>query len=168
MKSQAKLSIIVAAAENGIIGHDGDMPWRLASDMAHFKATTKGKPVLMGRKTWESLFVQPLPGRANLVLSRSADYVADGAEVFTGLEAMIARGRELADEEAMIIGGESLYRAALPLCDRVYLTKVAASPEGDTGFAALDPARWRLLSQQPFPASEKDDFAFVTQVYERG
>lgn len=169
MKPQARLSIIVAAAMNNVIGYDGDMPWRLASDMAHFKRITAGKPVLMGRKTWQSLFVQPLPGRANLVLSRDVDLAAKGAVVFNDLAAMIAKGKELAgvDGEAIIIGGGVLYEATLPLCDRVYLTRVHASPAGDTFFPELNQNKWRLLQQQPYPVSDKDDHAFVTQVFDR-
>jgi len=167
MKSQTRLSMIVAAARNDVIGQNGDMPWRLASDMAHFKRITAGKPVLMGRKTWESLFVQPLPGRDNLVLSRNANYSAAGALVFTDLQAMIERGLALADDEAIIIGGETLYRASLPFCDRVYLSRVDAAPDGDTFFPKLDEEVWSLMQENSYPASDKDDHAFVTQVFER-
>jgi dihydrofolate reductase len=169
MKPQVRLSIIVAAATNNVIGKDGDMPWRLSSDMAHFKRITAGKPVLMGRKTWQSLFVQPLPGRENLVLSRDIVFEAKGAVVFSDLEAMINKGKELTgvDGEAVIIGGGVLYEAALPLCDRVYLTRVNASPEGDTFFPELEQKQWRLVQQQPYPAGDKDDHAFVTQIFDR-
>ncbi len=169
MDGQSRLSILVAAAENDVIGKDGQMPWHLPSDLAHFKRISLGKPVLMGRKTWESLFVQPLPGRPNLVLSRNAAYQADGAEVFTDLDEMIARGRALAGAggEAIIIGGETLYRAALAKCDRVYMSRVAAWPDGDTFFPKLDDAKWRLCAQQPYPITDKDDHAFVTQMFER-
>ncbi|PHR59268.1 MAG: dihydrofolate reductase [Robiginitomaculum sp.] len=159
--------MIVAAGQNNVIGQNGVMPWRLRSDLAHFKRVTSGKPVLMGRKTWASLFVQPLPGRDNLVLSRNADFAAKGAKVFRDLNAMIAHARGLDTKEAIIIGGETLYRAALPLCDRVYLTKVDASPDGDTFFPELAETEWRLVSQQPYPATDKDDHAFVCQVFER-
>ncbi|MCF6293010.1 MAG: dihydrofolate reductase [Robiginitomaculum sp.] len=169
MKTQAKLSIIVAAGLNNVIGKDGDMPWRLSADMVHFKRITAGKPVLMGRKTWQSLFVQPLPGRENLVLSRDVNLPAKGAEVFNDMDAMIAKGKALAgvDGEVMVIGGGVLYEAVLPLCDRVYFTRVNASPDGDTYFPELDPKKWRLVQQQPYPSGDKDDHAFVTQVFEK-
>ncbi|MBL4595594.1 MAG: dihydrofolate reductase [Robiginitomaculum sp.] len=169
MSNKVKLSLIVAAAENHVIGLGGDIPWRLGSDLAYFKRVTLGKPVLMGRKTWESLPVKPLPGRPNLVLSRNPGFVAQGAIMFDTLAEMIEHGRLLAANvgEAMIIGGETIYRKALPMCDRVYLTRVQANPDGDTFFPKLDKSEWRLREQQPFMASERDDFAFVTQVFER-
>ncbi|MBL4618259.1 MAG: dihydrofolate reductase [Robiginitomaculum sp.] len=165
----ARLSIIVAVAINNVIGKDGDMPWRLTSDMAHFKRITAGKPVLMGRKTWQSLFVQPLPGRENLVLSRDSGFAVKGAMVFNDLTAMIAKGKELAgaNGEVIIIGGGVLYEAALPLSDRVYLTRVSANPDGDTYFPELDAKTWQLVKQQPYPADDKNDHAFVIQVFDR-
>ncbi len=167
MKSKAKLSMIVAVARNGVIGKDGDMPWRLASDMAHFKRVTSTKPVLMGRKTWESLFVRPLPGRDNLVLSRNAKYDAPGALVFSDMSKMIEHAKSLNSDEAIIIGGEALYRAALPFCDRIYLSRVDAAPQGDTFFPELDEKTWALMQENSYPASDRDDHAFVTQVFER-
>ena len=121
MITYPKLSLIVARSRNGVIGVDGDLPWRLPSDLKFFKKTTLGKPVLMGRVTWESLPF-PLPGRPNLVLTRNADYVAERAEVFTDLYDMVGRGFELAGQvgatEVMLIGGAKLYTTLLPFCDR--------------------------------------------------
>lgn len=159
--------MIVAAAQNNVIGKEGQMPWRLASDMAHFKRITSGKPVLMGRKTWQSLFVQPLPGRDNLVLSRDENYRAKGAIVFHDLPTMIAKAKQLTTDEAIIIGGEALYRATLSMCERLYVSRVACNPKGDRFFPELDPDIWRLVRQMPNLAGSKDDFAFVTQVFER-
>jgi len=120
-----RLSLIVAKSRNNVIGIDGDLPWRLSSDLKFFKETTLGKPVLMGRVTWESLPF-PLPGRPNLVLTRNPEFMAPKAEVFTDINAMIGRGYELAGEhnvdEVMLIGGAKLYARLLGFCDRLYIT----------------------------------------------
>ena len=165
-----KLTLVVAVAKNGVIGRDGDLPWRLSSDMKRFKAATMGKPVLMGRKTWDSLPKKPLPGRPNLVLTRDADFKADGAWVYTDLPAMIAAARAMAEaagvEEACVIGGAQLYNAVLPQADRIVLTEVNLSPEGDARFD-LDLSQWREVSREHVERSEKDDADFVVRVLER-
>lgn len=165
------LAHIVARAANGVIGRDGDLPWRLSSDLRLFKQTTLGKPVLMGRKTFESL-PKPLPGRPNLVLTRRADYFAPhGVEVFADMEAMLVRGRELAAElgveEVMIIGGAQIYAATRARVHRVYLTQVDAEVEGDAIYPDLDRREWREVSRRRVPAGEKDDHAFTAHVLER-
>lgn len=141
------LSLIVARASNGIIGKDNGMPWHLPADLAHFKRTTMGRPVIMGRRTWESIG-RPLPGRRNIVVSRNASYRAEGAEVVGSLaQACEAVGET---DEAFVIGGGQLYAEALPWADRVFVTEIGESIEGDTRFPDLEPGHWRetLLAEQ--------------------
>ncbi len=164
------LSLIVAKSRNGVIGRDGDLPWRLSSDLKFFKNTTMGKPVMMGRVTWESLPFA-LPGRPNLVLTRNPDYKARKAEIFTDMKAMIGRGYELAGEmgvdEIMLIGGAKIYARLMPLCDRLYVTEVDAMIEGDAHFPAIFKDEWREVSMQEQPKGPKDDYAFTIRLYER-
>lgn len=164
------LSAIVAKSRNGVIGIDGDLPWRLSSDLKFFKATTLGKPVLMGRKTWESLPF-PLPGRANLVLTRNADYNAPKAQVFTDVHAMIGQGYEIAGKtgvsEVMLIGGAMLYAGLLKYCGRLYVTEVDALIDGDAHFPAVIASDWSIVSETPYPQGAKDDYPFTVKVYER-
>lgn len=170
MSTNPKLCAVVAMDKNNVIGRDGDLPWRLPSDLKHFKRVTLGKPCLMGRKTWESLPF-PLPGRPNLVLTRSADYVAKGGEVFTDMNKMIGQGFELAGkmgvDEIMVIGGGQLYSKLLPHCDRLYVTQVDAQVEGDAVFPEISAAGWRLSSLEGPIKAPKDDFAFSIAVFDR-
>lgn len=165
-----RLTLVVAVAKNGVIGRNGALPWRLSSDMKHFKASTMGKPVLMGRKTWDSLPKKPLPGRQNLILTRDADFKADGAWVYTDLAVMLAAARAMAEaagaEEACVIGGAQLYNAVLPEADRIVLTDVNLSPEGDAHLD-LDLSKWREVSRQHVERGEKDDADFTVRVLER-
>lgn len=165
------LALIVAVAQNGIIGKDGDMPWALKSDLAQFKRVTMGKPVLMGRKTWDSLYVKPLPGRKNFVLSRSKDLRINGAHIFTDMDAMIDAGLQEAEnankDEAMLIGGRALYALALPRVSRIYMTRVLAEPDGDTVFPELPKSDWRLMKQSPQQKAAGDDHDYLLQVFER-
>jgi dihydrofolate reductase len=165
-----KLTLVVAVAKNGVIGRDGGLPWRLSSDMKRFKAATMGKPVLMGRKTWDSLPKKPLPGRQNLILTRDADFKADDAWVYTDLDAMLASARAMAEaagvEEACVIGGAQLYNAVLPQANRIILTEVNLSPDGDAHLN-LDLSEWREVSAEHVERSEKDDADFVVRVFER-
>ena len=165
-----KLTLVVAVARNGVIGRDGDLPWRLSSDLKRFKAATMGKPVLMGRKTWESLPRKPLPGRPNLILTRDSNFVASDAWVYTDLAAMLAAGRAMAAaagvEEACVIGGTQLYEATLPLADRIILTEVNLEPAGDARLVP-DLASWREVSREHVERGEKDDADFVVRVLER-
>lgn len=164
------LSLIVAKSRNNVIGIDGELPWRLSSDLKFFKAATMGKPVLMGRVTWESLPF-PLPGRPNLVLTRNADYKAPKAEVFTDVHDMIGRGYELAGatgaNEVMLIGGAKLYASLMHFCDRLFVTEVDAMIEGDAHFPAIPADKWKVVSEQPYSQAEKDDYPFTVRVYER-
>lgn len=166
-----KLSLIVARARNGVIGAKGDLPWRLSDDLKHFKAITSGAPVIMGRKTWESLPRRPLPGRANIVVSRDWSYAAPGARVYSSLTTALAAGRAIAiqqdNPEVFLIGGAALYAAALAQIERIYLTEVDAAPEGDAHFPELTPEDWAELSRTSHPADERNDHAFDIVVLER-
>jgi len=168
---QIRLALIVARARGGVIGHAGKMPWHIPSELAHFKRTTLGKPVLMGRKTWESLYVQPLPGRDNLVLSRDAGFEAPGARVFEDFNAMLDHGRACAlaggVSEMVVIGGAALYRLALPLADRVYLTELPLDVPGDAWFADLPPEHWSLRSRTPVPAAAQDPCSYTISMFDR-
>lgn len=170
MTNQARpISLIVAATENNVIGRDNQMPWHLPNELQYFKATTIGKPIIMGRKTWDSLG-RPLPGRANLVVSRQTALQLDGAHTFNQLEQAIASAQQWAAEqsatEIMVIGGEQLYRLALPLASRVYLTRIALTLEGDAFFPELDPAEWRCVKQTP-QAAQDESPAYCYEVWER-
>ncbi len=161
------VSIIAAVAENGVIGRDGELPWRLSSDLRRFKEITLGNPVVMGRKTWESIGT-PLPGRANIVVTRNAGLVAEGADIATDIETALktarCRAAEAGVNEIFVIGGAALYEAALGLADRLYLTEVQAAVSGDTHFPNIDRTRWREIGRETRLAGEKDDHphAFVT------
>jgi len=155
---------------NNVIGREGDLPWRLPSDLKHFKRVTLGKPCLMGRKTWESLPF-PLPGRPNLVLSRNEEYKAKGAEMFSDINAMVGQGFELAGasgvDEVMLIGGAQLYKTLLPRCDRLYVTRVDADVDGDAAFPEIDPNQWHLSREDSPEKSPKDEFNFTIAVFDR-
>jgi dihydrofolate reductase len=163
------IEIIVAVAENGIIGKDGEMPWRLPSDLKHFKQVTMGCPIIMGRLTWASIG-RPLPGRLNIVISRSALDVPDGVLGVATPEAALEAAGEAEGEAAgeaekiMIIGGGQIYKLFEPLAQTVHLTQVHASPEGDTSFALQDPDAWHEIDRARFSAGENDsaDYSFIT------
>ncbi len=159
------VSLIVAVAENGVIGRAGKLPWHLPEDLKRFKRLTVGHPVIMGRKTWESIG-RPLPGRRNLVVSRTPGYAAEGAEVFASLDEALAAAA--GEDEVFVIGGAALYAEAMPRADRLYLTRVHATVEGDVTFPGLDPAAWTLVSEDRREADARHDHAFSFRVYERG
>lgn len=144
----AKLSLILARADNGVIGKEGALPWRLPEDMRHFKALTMGKPCIMGRKTWESLPAKfrPLPGRANLVVTRQTGFPAPGARAAPSLEAALAAVPEA--EEVLVIGGAMLYAAALPAACRIYLTEIHAEYDGDAFAPDFPAAEWRESARE--------------------
>lgn len=160
------VALIVAVAENGVIGREGGLPWRLSGDLRYFKAVTMGKPIIMGRKTFESIG-RPLPGRPNLVVSRNRGFSSDGIEIFDGLDAAVAHAEGLGLGEVMVIGGAGLYEAALKLVDRIYLTEVHAAVEGDVTFPAFDRAGWTEMSRERHSASEKDDHDHSFVVFDR-
>jgi dihydrofolate reductase len=165
------LSIVVARAANGVIGRDGDLPWRLKSDLALFKANTLGKPIIMGRKTWDSLPRKPLPGRMNVVLSRDGSFEPDNAVVCESFMEAVQMAREQAEDdgvdEVCIIGGRSLFEAALLKARRLYLTEVDATVDGDVTFPDFDEAAWTEVRREEHPAGDGDDHAFVFRVLER-
>jgi dihydrofolate reductase len=161
----------VARGANGVIGAAGALPWRLKSDLALFKTLTFGKPVIMGRKTWDSLPKRPLPGRANIVLSRDGSFAPKGALVCeTFLEALQIAKEQAEDDgetEVCVIGGADLFALALPKARRIYLTEVEASPEGDVVFPPFDETGWNEVRREAHPAGPDDDHAFVFRVLER-
>ncbi len=169
MNRTLPLSLIAALGENRVIGVDNSMPWHLPADFKYFKATTLGKPIIMGRKTWDSLG-RPLPGRLNLVVSRQAGLQLEGAEVFPSLEAALVRAEQWALEqgasELMLIGGAQLYAQGLEQADRLYLTRVALSPDGDAWFPQIDESLWKLVSDEPHPAADGKP-AFSFEVWEK-
>lgn len=158
--SRPFVSLIVAYADNRVIGRAGTMPWHLPSDLAHFKRNTLGHAVLMGRKTWHSLQKRPLPGRRNLVLSRDPGFAAPGAEHYTNLEAALAACPGA--ERLWVIGGEQLFRQALPFADEVVATEIHAQPAGDTWFPELPASDWEEVTRSPQPAESGLAFDYVT------
>jgi dihydrofolate reductase len=161
----------VARSLNGVIGRDNDLPWRLKSDLAIFKASTMGKPVIMGRKTWDSLPRKPLPGRMNIVLSRDGSFEPPQAVVCESFLEAVQMAKEQADEdgvdEVCVIGGRALFELALPKAKRLYLTEVQAQVEGDVTFPAFDEAAWTETRHEEHSAGPDDDHAFVFRVLER-
>ncbi|MBX9450977.1 dihydrofolate reductase [Neoaquamicrobium sediminum] len=162
-----KVTLVVAIAENGVIGRDGDLPWRLSTDMKRFKATTMGKPVVMGRKTWESFPKRPLPGRHNIVITRDRAYLAEGADVASSLDEAMQFARADGAAEVAVIGGGQIYAQALPDADRLDVTHVLATVDGDTRFPPIDPQTWYVVSEEAYPAGEKDSHATRHVIYER-
>jgi dihydrofolate reductase len=164
------VAMIAAVAENGVIGSGNAIPWRLPTDFAHFKRTTMGKPVIMGRKTFESIG-KPLPGRSSIVVTRRPGYRPDGVIVAGSLkEALERAGAVAASEDAgeiMVGGGGEIYREAMPLADRLYITHVALSPEGDVTFPEIDMAVWGVAEELPVVRTDRDNAAFRVKVYER-
>lgn len=155
------IKLVVAYTDDRVIGKDGGMPWHLPNDLAHFKRHTMGQPIIMGRQTWESIG-RPLPGRRNLVLSRSAEFQARGAECFTNLNAAL---RGCAGEPAVcVIGGEQIFRLALPLADEIIATEIHADIAGDTFFPPLPAGQWRELERQPQAAENGLSYDFVHYV----
>jgi dihydrofolate reductase len=159
-----RIALIVAMAENRVIGRNNQLPWRIPADLRHFKALTLGKPVIMGRKTYESIG-RPLPGRDNIVISADSGYQAEGCQVVHSVEqALEAAG---SCEEAMIIGGANLYRQTLENADRLYLTLVKAEPEGDTWFPEIELQQWREIERRAHTADESNEFDYDFVVLER-
>lgn len=156
--------MIVAAGRNGVIGRDNDLPWRLPDDLAHFKRLTLGKPIVMGRKTWESLG-RPLPGRHNIVVSRNPAFSAVGASVVGSLDAALMLARDAG--EVMLIGGAELFALGLPHAQRLYLTEVDAAPAGDVYFPPLDKTQWRETHREHHPADARHAAAFDFVTLER-
>jgi dihydrofolate reductase len=166
----AAIALVVAVAENGVIGARGGLPWRVKADMKRFRAITMGKPLVMGRKTFESIG-RVLDGRDNIVITRRSDFAVEGVLTAASLEAALAVAEERAAargaDEICVIGGGEIFRKTLPLADRLYVTHVAAAPQGDTLFPDIAPADWVEVSRQTLPVSEGDTAAAVHAVYDR-
>lgn len=159
------ISLVVAAATNNVIGKDNQLLWKLPNDMRFFKNVTWGMPVIMGRKTFESL-AEPLKGRKNIVLSRQAAD-ADGAIIVKSLDDALFLAKQMDMKEVMVVGGGEIYTQAMEKARRIYLTRVEAEPEGDTYFPAIDPKKWRLVRQDDHEADEKHAYNYSFQVWER-
>jgi dihydrofolate reductase len=159
------IEIVVAVSRNGVIGRDGGLPWHISSDLKRFKEITMGKPVIMGRKTWESLPRKPLPGRRNIVITRQQGFVAPGADVAADLADALALCADA--PEIAIIGGGEIYRQAWHQANRLYLTEIDLVVAGDTHLPAVDPSEWREVSREVHPKGEKDSAGFTLRVLDR-
>jgi dihydrofolate reductase len=159
------ISFVVAVARNGVIGREGGLPWHISSDLRRFKEITMGKPVIMGRKTWESLPRKPLPGRRNIVITRQQGFAAEGAEVAATPEEALRLAGDV--PEVAVIGGGEVYRLFWPLVDRLYLTEVDLDVAGDTHFPATDPAEWREVAREVHPKGERDSASFTLRILDR-
>ena len=158
------ISLIVAMDRQGVIGAGGALPWRLSGDLRHFKAITMGKPIIMGRKTHESIG-RPLPGRENIVITRQKDYRAAGCTVFNGIETALEACANHA--EVMVMGGASLYEELLPRAVRIYLTRVEAEVTGDTWFPPFDDSAWNQVERRDHPADERNEYPYSFLLLER-
>ena len=160
----AQLHLIVAHARNGVIGKEGKLPWYLPEELKHFKRTTLGKPVIMGRKTWESLG-RPLPGRRNIVVTRQTGFTAEGAEVYSNLQDAVAAVKD--EPIAFIMGGAQIYAEAMPQIEVAHITVLNADFEGDAFFKPLTDDEWNLVEEATFPATDTHPYSFSIRRYER-
>ena len=158
------VSLIVAVARNGTIGRDGDLPWHLPTDLRRFKALTMGHHLVVGRKTWEEVG-RPLPGRVMVVVTRDPEFRPEGVIVVHSVEQALQAAR--GDDEVFIAGGGEIYRQALPIVDRMYITRIHAEVAGDTTFPEIDHAHWRLVDREDHEADEKHEYPFSFEVYDR-
>ncbi len=165
-----KIALVVAAAENGVIGRGGQLPWRIPSDLKTFRRLTMGRPIIMGRKTFQSIG-KPLDGRDNIVVTRDPAFAPPGVFVASSLDAAIAQARSLATargaSEIMVIGGADIYAQATARADRIYLTRIAATPDGDAYFATPDAAYWHVIDETDIPPDARDAHRAKLIVYER-
>ena len=168
--SKPIISLVVAVTRNGVIGRDGDLPWRLSSDLKRFKQLTLGKPVVMGRKCYASIG-KPLPGRPNIVITRDQSFSGDGLHVVHSFEEGMAIAEALAAEigvgEICVIGGGEIYRLAMPVADVLYVTHIDVEIHGDTHFPEIDPRIWDAEEDGSLPSGERDDFAVRFVTYRR-
>lgn len=164
------ISLIAAVARNNVIGAGQDIPWRIPSDFAWFKQATMGKPMVMGRKQFET-FPKPLAGRPHIVVTRQKDYAPEGVIVRHDLSEAIGAAKGLARsagvDEVMVIGGGDIYAQSMALADRLYISHVDLEPEGDVRFPPIDPAIWQVVAEPDMPRSERDEASYVIRVYER-
>ena len=159
-----RISLIVAASANNVIGADGRLPWRLPEDLKRFKAITMGKPMIMGRVTFESIG-RPLPGRRSIVLTRNEGLTLAGCEVVATIEAALEAAGDA--REVMVIGGGDIYAQFLPLADRIYLTRVRAEIEGDAYFPELDMREWQVVDAQDYPVAAEREYGFTIETLDR-
>lgn len=168
--TEPRIIIIVAVSENGVIGRDLDMPWKLSTDLKRFKAMTMGKPLIMGRKTFLSVGERPLPGRPHIIVSRNADYRPQGVDVVSSLEEALklakSKAAELRVDEVFVAGGGEIYRQAMPFADQLSVTHVAVKLDGDT-FPEIDPVVFEKTEEIPAPAGEKDNYPVLFTTYMR-
>ena len=157
-----RIALVVARAPKGVIGDRGKIPWRIPEDMRHFRSLTMGKPCIMGRRTWESLPKKPLPGRLNIVVTRNPDYAAEGGVVASSLDQAFACARREAVGEISVIGGEEIYRAALPLADVIYLTEVVEEFAGDAHFPTLNSKDWQETAREEHVSADGLEYRFLT------
>ncbi len=165
-----RLAIIVAAADNGVIGRNNGLPWNLPEDLRYFKRVTMGKPIVMGRRTFESIG-RPLPGRSNIVISRNVDFMSPGVQVVTSLDEALALADNIAKidgtSEIVVIGGAEVYRLAMAVADRLYITEVHANVEGDVMLPPVHWPDWRELSREYHAVSADNPFDYSFVVYDR-
>jgi dihydrofolate reductase len=161
-----RIALIAAAAENGVIGRDNQLPWHLPDEFRHFKQTTEGHHVIMGRRTWESRG-KPLPKRVNIVVTSQTDYQAPGAIVVSSLAEALLEAEEAGEAEAFVIGGTRLYADALAIADRLYLTRVHACFEGDAVFPSFEESQWREVDRREHAVDERHAFAFTIRTLDR-
>ena len=166
MRDGVRISLIAAVADNGVIGDGPTMPWRLSTDMRRFRQLTLGKPVVMGRKTFESL-PGPLGGRMNVVVSRQEAFQPDGTVAYPSVEQALDAAAEAAGEEVMVIGGGGIYAATIDRADRLYITHVALRPDGNVFFPDIDPGQWRPATVEQIPSGARDSASSRFVVYDR-
>ena len=161
----SRISFVVAVSRNGVIGRNGGLPWHISTDLKRFKTITMGKPLIMGRKTWESLPKKPLPGRPNIVITRQKNYRAEGASVVSDISSALAAAGQV--EEVCVIGGGEIFDMFFAQTDRIYFTEVNLEVDGDTFFPPLDPAQWRETAREVHPRGPNDSAGFVLRVLDR-
>jgi dihydrofolate reductase len=160
------LAHIVAASENNVIGSKGDMPWHLPNDFKYFKNKTWGMPVIMGRKSYEAL-KKSLPGRINIVVTKKTDFQPEDVFVVNNIEDAIAKAKESDAKEIFIIGGGEIFKQTIDIVSRIYLTRVHATVEGDTYYPEIKKDKWKLVSEQSFPADDKNNYPYTFEVWEK-
>jgi len=160
------ITLLVAAAENNAIGKNNQLLWHLPNDMKFFKNTTWGMAVIMGRKTYESVN-KPLPGRFNIVITRQADWKAEGVMVAADLNTALQKAKETNCNEIFVIGGGEIYKQSMEMADKIYITRVHATLDGDTFFPEIDESKWELIKNQDFTADEKHAFAYSFQTWQK-
>lgn len=170
MSDKIRIVLIAAVARNGVIGRDGDMPWYIPSDFAHFKRTTMSKPMVMGRKQFESVG-KPLPGRTNIVVTRQDDYQPDGVLVINDVSAALEHASTIAKadgaDEVMVVGGGEIYRQTIEVADRLIISHVDRDIDGDVSFPVIDPDVWKVAEEWPVTPNERDGAPYKIKVYHR-